>query len=129
MLRNNVVSAPVAMNISKYFFFRLAACYLKLKKQDIGLLNPDISNTWYPTFVWLLWWVKIAQAELPEKSLAKPIWVKNSNIFLRQYVLRNDIELISLWSMFTGYGVELADKKRYAWSPLFQVLIGKKTRK
>ena len=28
--------------------------------------------------------------------------------------------------MFTGYGVELADKKRYAWSPLFQVLIGKK---
>ena len=45
MLRNNVVSAPVAINISKYFFFRLAACYLKLKKQDIGLLNPDISNT------------------------------------------------------------------------------------
>ena len=53
--------------------------------------------------------------------------MKNSNIFLRQYVLRNDIELISLWSMFTGYGVELADKKRYAWSPLFKVLIGKKT--
>ena len=95
------------------FFFRLAACYLKLKlRQGIGLLNPDpdISNTLYPTFVWLLWWVKIAQAELPEKSLAKPIWVKNSNIFLRQYVFRNDIELISLWSMFTGYGVEWADK-------------------
>ena len=75
MLHNNVVSAPVAMQISKYFFFRLAACYLKLKKQDIGLLNPDISNTWYPTFVWLLWWVKIAGklGKLPEKSLAKPI--------------------------------------------------------
>ena len=29
--------------------------------------------------------------------------------------------------MFTGYGVELADKKRYAWLPLFKVLIGKKT--
>ena len=128
MLRNNVVSAPVAMNISKYFFFRLAACYLKLKKQDIGLLNPDISNTWYPTFVWLLLWVKIA-GKTNRKCLAKPIRVKKSNIFLRQCVLRNDIELISLWSMFTGYGVELADKKRYAWSPLFQVLIGKKTRK
>ena len=43
-----------------------------------------------------------------------------------KYVLRNDIELISLWSMFTGYGVEWADKKRYAWSPLFKFLIGKK---
>ena len=48
MLHNNVFSAPVAVQILKYFFFRLAACYLKLKlRQGIGLLNPDpdISNT------------------------------------------------------------------------------------